>query len=115
MKKIDGIEDAARIIALLKKTPPEYRGTMSTRNALEHALLNDLIPPRFADVSVRTFDRVIYELGIIPGVPRKIMVDNGPMMKNRSAKDLFARLGIGTEFAIPAICQSRTIAEVSHD
>lgn len=61
---LDGIEDAARVIAMLKYSAPEHRGAIPTRDAKENALLNHLIDERFSAVPVGTFDRVIRELGI---------------------------------------------------
>lgn len=59
-----GIEDAARVVAMLKYSVPEHRGAVTTRDALENALLNGMIEKRFSAVPVGTFDRVIRELGI---------------------------------------------------
>ena len=65
-RQIDGIEKAAKVVAMLKYSAPEHRGIIATRDAKENALLNGLIAPRFADTPVATFDRVIRELGINP-------------------------------------------------
>lgn len=65
-RKIDGIEDATRIVAMLKYSAPEHRGIIPTRDALENALLNNLIDKRFSDIPAGTFDRVIRELEINP-------------------------------------------------
>jgi transposase InsO family protein len=64
VRQHDGIEDAARIIAMLKYSCPEHRGTIITRDAKENALLNGMIDQRFATVPVGSFDRVIRDLGI---------------------------------------------------
>ena len=50
--------------------------------------------------------------GSCPGIPSKIMVDNGPMMTSQSVKDLFARLGIVIVFTNPMVGQRRTSAEL---
>lgn len=63
-RQIIGLEDAARIVAMLKYRAPEQRGTIPTRDALENALLNGLIDERFKTVPAGTFDRTIRELGI---------------------------------------------------
>lgn len=65
-RKIDGIEKAAKVVAMLKYAAPEHRGNISTRDAKENAILNNLIDPSFADTPVATFDRVIRDLGINP-------------------------------------------------
>lgn len=65
-RKIDGIEAAAKVVAMLKYSAPEHRGIIATRDAKENAVLNGLIEPRFADIPVATFDRVIRDLGINP-------------------------------------------------
>lgn len=59
-----GIEDAARVIAMLKYSCPEHRGSIITRDAKENALLNGMIDARFATVPVGTFDRIMRDLGI---------------------------------------------------
>lgn len=60
---IEGIEEAARVIAQLKCTPPDHRGRITTAQAVKNALHpeNALIDPKFADVSMGTWDRVIRE------------------------------------------------------
>ena len=62
-RKIEGIEEAARIIAQLKVRPPEHRGRITTAQAVANALHPDnaLIDDRFASVSIGTWDRVIRE------------------------------------------------------
>jgi len=65
-RKIAGLEDATRIVAMLKYRAPEHRGTIPTRDALENAILNGKIGPEFADVHPSTFDRVMRDLGINP-------------------------------------------------
>jgi len=65
-RKIDGIEKAAKVVAMLKYSAPEHRGVISTQDAQENAVLNGLIEPRFADIPPATFNRVIKDLGINP-------------------------------------------------
>ena len=65
-RKIDGIEKAAKVVAMLKYSAPEHRGIISTQDAQENAVLNGLIDPRFADIPPATFNRVIKDLGINP-------------------------------------------------
>jgi hypothetical protein len=62
-RQIEGIEEAARIIARLKCSPPDHRGRITTAQAVANALHpeNALIDQRFADVSIGTWDRVIRE------------------------------------------------------
>lgn len=63
-RKIEGIEEAARTVAMLKNAPPEHRGELSTKQALRIALINGKIASSFADVPHGTVDRVIRELGL---------------------------------------------------
>lgn len=63
---IQGVEDAARVIAMLKYTPTEHRGIIATVDAKENAILSGLILPEFRDTPVGTFDRIIREMGISP-------------------------------------------------
>ena len=65
-RRIAGIEEAARTIAVIKNAPPEHRGVISTEDAVKIALhpKNAQIDPCFADVSTGTWDRVIRELGL---------------------------------------------------
>lgn len=65
-RKIEEIEEAAKMVAQLKYSAPEHRGIISTRDAQENAVLNGLIGAEFAAVPTATFDRVIRELGINP-------------------------------------------------
>lgn len=65
-RKIQGIEEAARVVARLKVMPPEHRGTVTTPNAVANAIANGLLPQGFGEVHVSTFDRVIRELGLSP-------------------------------------------------
>ena len=65
-RKISGLEEAVRIVAMLKYSAPEHRGIIPTRDAKENAILNCLIGPEFWEVPVGTFDRVMRELGINP-------------------------------------------------
>lgn len=61
---IPGIEDAARVIAMIKNSPPDHRGVISTADALQIALINGKIDASFTDTPYGTFDRVIRELGL---------------------------------------------------
>jgi hypothetical protein len=65
-RKIDGLEEAARAVAIVKNAPPEHRGVLSTEDALKIALINGKIDARFAAYPPGTFDRVIRELGLAP-------------------------------------------------
>lgn len=47
--KIDGIEEAARTVAAVKKAPPEHKGELTTEDAIKLAISNGLIPAEFAD------------------------------------------------------------------
>lgn len=63
-RQIEGLEDAARIVAAIKNSPPEHRGVLSTKDALRIALINHKIEARFKATPYSTFDRVIRELGL---------------------------------------------------
>jgi len=65
-RKIPGLEDATRIVAMFKYSAPEHRGIIPTRDAKENAILNGKIGPEFWETPVGTFDRVMRELGINP-------------------------------------------------
>jgi hypothetical protein len=58
---IDGIEEAALIVAQIKSRPPEHRGQLTTQDAVDIAVTNKLITEGLAHVA--TFDRIIRELG----------------------------------------------------
>ncbi len=62
-RQIEGIEEAARVIAQLKCAPPDHRGRITTAQAVKNALHpeNALLDEKFADVSIGTWDRVIRE------------------------------------------------------
>ncbi|WP_027390882.1 DDE-type integrase/transposase/recombinase [Chrysiogenes arsenatis] len=62
-RKIEGIEDAARVVAAIKCRPPEHRGRLTTEQALRLAVENGSLEPRFGEVHPSTFDRVIRETG----------------------------------------------------
>lgn len=62
--RIDGIRDAAAIVACIKKRPPKDAGEISTDQAIEIALGNGCIPEEMKDVSTATFNRVIRECGL---------------------------------------------------
>lgn len=63
-RKRSDIEDVARIIAVIKNSPPEHRGVLSTEDALSVALINGKIPEDYVDVHHSSIDRVIRELGL---------------------------------------------------
>lgn len=63
-RQIEGIEEAARVVAMIKNRPPEHRGVISTADALSIALINKKIDARFKDTNYSTFDRVIRDLGL---------------------------------------------------
>lgn len=63
-RQIDGIEVAARAVAVIKNSPPDHRGVISTADAVKIALINDKIGAKFAYTHPGTFDRVIRELGL---------------------------------------------------
>ncbi|MFZ4703555.1 MAG: hypothetical protein ACOYMG_26225, partial [Candidatus Methylumidiphilus sp.] len=65
-RQIDGIEQAATLIAALKRRPPEHKGEIATVDALKIALnpANELLPERFAGVSTSTFDRIMRDMGM---------------------------------------------------
>jgi len=63
-RQIDGIDAAARIVAMIKNSPPEHRGVISTADALKLALINKRIDASFQNTPYSTFDRVIRELGL---------------------------------------------------
>lgn len=60
-RKIDGLEEAALIVAQIKARPPEHRGQITTKDAVDIAVANGLITEDLAVVA--TFDRVIREMG----------------------------------------------------
>jgi len=60
-RKIEDIEKAALLVAQVKNRPPEHRGQITTRDAVQIAVENGLIPEGLAHVA--TFDRVIREIG----------------------------------------------------
>jgi transposase InsO family protein len=61
VRKIEGIEQAALLVAQVKSRPPEHRGQITTADAVEIAVANGLIPADMAHVG--TFDRVIRDIG----------------------------------------------------
>lgn len=61
---LPGIEDVARTIAVIKNSPPDHRGVISTADAMKMCLINKKIPAMYADVPHGTIDRVIRELGL---------------------------------------------------
>jgi hypothetical protein len=63
-RKIAGIEEAARVVAAIKNSPPEHRGVISTVDAQRIALINGKIDAEFSAIPYATFDRVIRELGL---------------------------------------------------
>ena len=63
-RKIDGIEQAAEIIAQIKKRPPKDAGEIATDQAVELALENGAIPEQLAGVSIGTWNRVMRECGL---------------------------------------------------
>jgi transposase len=62
-KRLD-IESVARTIAVLKNSPPDHRGVISTEDAIKIALINNKIPAGYADVHHSSIDRVIRDLGL---------------------------------------------------
>ena len=60
-RKIEGIEERARLIAQLKCAPPDHRGRITTAQAVKNALANGILEQKYADVSIGTWDRVIRE------------------------------------------------------
>jgi len=62
-RKLEGIEDAAIIVAKIKARPPEHRGQITTVDALRIAIDNHLIPDTLVDVPASTYDRVLREIG----------------------------------------------------
>lgn len=63
-RMIEGIEDMARTVAMIKNRPPEHRGVITTADALNIGLINGQIEPRFSTVPSGTVDRVMRELGL---------------------------------------------------
>jgi len=63
-RRIEGIEEAARIVAAIKNSPPDHRGVLSTEDARDLAIINGNIDAIFSTVSASTFDRVIRDLGL---------------------------------------------------
>lgn len=63
-RRIPGIEEAARIIAQIKNSPPDHRGVISTEDAVKLALDNAQIDAALEPVSTGTWDRVMRELGL---------------------------------------------------
>ena len=63
-RKIEGLEEAVRIVAQIKACPPEHKGQIITKDAIKLALDNGKIDSRFVDVHYSTFDRVMREIGI---------------------------------------------------
>ena len=61
VRQIEDIEQAALLVAQVKSRPPEHRGQITTKDAVEIAVANGLIPAGMAHVA--TFDRVIREIG----------------------------------------------------
>uniref|UniRef100_C6E6U0 Uncharacterized protein n=1 Tax=Geobacter sp. (strain M21) TaxID=443144 RepID=C6E6U0_GEOSM len=60
-RKIENLEEKARIIAQLKCSPPDHRGFITTAQAVDNAIKNGLLEPEYADVHIGTWDRVIRE------------------------------------------------------
>jgi len=60
-RQIEDIEKAALLVAQVKNRPPEHRGQITTKDAVQIAVANGLIPLGMAHVA--TFDRVIREIG----------------------------------------------------
>jgi transposase InsO family protein len=61
---IEGIEEAARLIAQVKKCPPKEAGEIATDQAVELAVANGLIPQEMGEISVGTWNRVMREDGL---------------------------------------------------
>jgi hypothetical protein len=61
-RKIEGIEDSARVIAAIKCRPPEHRGKITTEQAVKLALANGQLPAAHAEVHSATWDRVIRDV-----------------------------------------------------
>jgi len=62
-RKFCGIEDAAGVIARIKKRPPKEAGEIATDQAVELALTNGAISEEFAGVSLGTWNRVMRDCG----------------------------------------------------
>lgn len=62
--KIEGIEDAAKIVAQVKKRPPKEIGELSMDQAIQIAIENKQIPESMKEVSVSTFNRILRDLGL---------------------------------------------------
>ncbi|MDD5107598.1 MAG: hypothetical protein PHC49_18540 [Desulfuromonadaceae bacterium] len=63
-RKRADIETVARAIAVIKNSPPDHRGVISTEDAIKIALINSKIPADYADVHHSSIDRVIRDLGL---------------------------------------------------
>jgi len=63
-RKICGIEDAAALVAQIKKRPPKDAGEIATDQAVELAIANGIIPEEMADVSIGTWNRIMREDGL---------------------------------------------------
>ncbi|BCS54525.1 hypothetical protein [Geobacter sp. SVR] len=63
-RKHADIEEVARTIAIIKNSPPDHRGVISTKDAMDIALINNQIPQGYADVCYSSIDRVIRDLGL---------------------------------------------------
>lgn len=61
VRKIEAIEAAAILVAQVKNRPPEHRGQITTKDAVDIAVDNGLIPQGMAHYA--TFDRIIRDLG----------------------------------------------------
>ncbi|MBE0598974.1 MAG: transposase family protein [Desulfuromonadales bacterium] len=61
---LPGIEEAALIVAQIKKRPPKDKGELATEDALRLALDNGEIPEEMRAIPVATFNRVMRDLGM---------------------------------------------------
>lgn len=61
---IEGIDDAACLVAQVKKRPPKEAGEIATDQAVELAISNGIIPEEMADVSIGTWNRIMRECGL---------------------------------------------------
>jgi transposase InsO family protein len=62
-RRIEGIEDAATLIAQIKRRPPRDAGEIATDQAVDLALSNGIIPEKYSEVSIGTWNRVMRECG----------------------------------------------------
>jgi transposase InsO family protein len=57
------LSEWARIISIIKKSPPPEAGEISTEQAVKIALKNNALPEDAAKVSRRTYDRLMQDMG----------------------------------------------------